>query len=300
MEGLKVGHYTNTETGTGVTVFLLEKSAVGAYRICGSAPATHELAVLDPDNSVPHLHGLSFSGGSAYGLFAADGVMTYLTERGIGHPTPHGVVPIVPAASIYDLSYKHPLPPTAQHAYEACLAAKENNRDSGRIGAGTGATIGKLIRTASAMTSGIGYAELKLESGAQVIAYAVVNSVGDVRDAKGNIVAGARYPDGKFANCEQYLLSGQAETDLFSHGNTTLVAVFTNVKFTKEELKRVAKMAIAGMARAISPIFTKFDGDILFCVSTGDRVVSELTIGTMAAEAVRLSILDSVKASETI
>jgi|SRR5579885_751082 L-aminopeptidase/D-esterase-like protein len=300
MDGLKVGHYTDKETGTGVSVFLLEKSAVGAYWICGSAPATHELAVLEPDNSVPRLHGLVLAGGSAYGLFAADGVMTYLAERGIGHPTLHGVVPIVPAAAIYDLSYKQPLPPTPENAYEACLAADENNKESGRIGAGTGATIGKLVPDARHMTSGIGYAEMTLASGVQVVAYTVVNSVGDVRDKTGRIAAGARYANGEFADCEQYLLSGRAETDLFSHTHTTLAAVFTNAKFTKEELKRISKMAIAGMARAISPIFTRFDGDILFCISTGDFVASELTIGTMAAEAVRLSILDSIKVSELI
>lgn len=226
--------------------------------------------------------------------------MTYLTERGIGHPTPHGVVPIVPAAAIYDLNYKRPLAPSAEDAYQACLHAKENNHDSGRIGAGTGATVGKLILQAHRMTAGFGFAEITLSTGVQVIACAVVNAVGDVRDATGRIIAGARYDNGEFANCEQYLLSGKAEIDLFAHANTTLVAVFTNAKFSKDGLKRVGKMALAGMARAISPIFTRYDGDIIFCVSLGKEVVSELTIGSMAAEAVKQAIWNAVKDSEIV
>lgn len=300
MKGLKIGHATNEEYGTGLSVFLFEESAVGAYWICGSAPATHELVVLDSDNSVPKLNGLVLAGGSAYGLYAAKGMMRYLTERGIGHPTPHGVVPIVPAAAIYDLAYKQAMPPSEEEAYQACLTASENNTQSGRIGAGTGATIGKLIPTAKAMHGGFGLAQLRLTNGILVNAYAVVNGVGDVRDAASRIVAGACDEHGHFANCEKYLLSGQGEKDLFAHGNTTLVVVVTNAQFSKGELKRIAKMATAGMGRAIAPIFTRFDGDILFCISVGDQLASELTVGTMAAEAVRLAILDAVKESSPL
>lgn len=300
MQGLKVGHFTNQASGTGVSVFLLENGAQGAYWICGSAPATHELVVLDPDNSVPQLHGLVLVGGSAYGLFAAAGVMNYLTEQQIGHKTPHGVVPIVPAAAIYDLAFKESQAPTVEEAYQACLQAKEDNQASGRIGAGTGATVGKLIPGARPMTGGLGYARTSLPNGTTVIAYAVVNCVGDVRDARNEIIAGARKANNEFADCTEYLLSGQGEIDLFAHGNTTLVAVFTNARFSKSELKRIAKMASAGMARAISPIFTRFDGDMLFCVATGEHAASELTVGTMAAEAVRLAIVDAVKQSEIL
>lgn len=300
MHGLKIGHYTNTTDGTGVTVFLFESSAIGAYWICGSAPATHELVVLDPDNSVSHLYGLVLAGGSAYGLYAAEGVMQYLTEKQIGHQTRHGVVPIVPAAAIYDLAYKNATPPTAAQAYQACLEATENNKESGRIGAGTGATVGKLIPGAHPMTGGLGYAEIKALDDVVVCAYAVVNCVGDVRDKLNNMIAGARTADGEFADCENYLLSGQGEIDLFAHSNTTLVAVFTNASFAKGELKRIAKMAAAGMGRAITPVFTRYDGDIVFCVSVGDKHVSELTIGTMAADVVRSAIFAAVKNAEII
>jgi L-aminopeptidase/D-esterase-like protein len=300
MDGIKVGHFTNAEAGTGVSVFLFEKSAVGAYWVCGAAPASHELAALDPDNSVPHIHGLVLAGGSAYGLYAAKGVMTYLTERGIGHPVPHGVVPIVPAAAIYDLSYRQAIPPTAENAYQACLSAKENNPESGRIGGGTGATIGKIIPGARHMSGGLGYAELHLPGGVQVMAYAVVNTIGDIRNAAGEIIAGAKLENGSFADCEKYLLSGKAEIDLFKQANTTLVTFITNARFSKDGMKRVGKMAAAGMSRAIFPSFTQFDGDTLFCISAGDKLVSELSLGTLAAEAVRLAIMDAVKNSEVI
>lgn len=300
MHGFKIGHTTHTDKGTGLSVFLFEQGAVGGYWISGSAPATHELVVLDPDSSVPKLYGLVLTGGSAYGLYAASGVMRYLTEKKLGHPTLQGPVPIVPAAAIYDFGYKEPLPPTAEDAYQACLVAQEDNSESGRIGAGAGATVGKLIPHAKHMTGGLGRAEIKLPNGIEVIAYAVVNCVGDVRNAANDIVAGAVNSHGQFANCEHYLLSGQAEKDLFTYTNTTLVTVCTNVTFSKSELKRIAKMATAGMARAITPIFTRFDGDILFCVSVGDYIASELTIGTLAAAAVRLAILDAVKDSEIL
>lgn len=300
MDGVKVGHFTNEAAGTGASVFLFENKGKGAYWVCGSSPATHELVVLDPDNSVPNLDGLVLAGGSAYGLFAAQGMMNYLTERQMGHTTPHGVVPIVPAAAIYDLDYKYPTPPAAEDVYAACKEASVDNKARGRIGAGTGATIGKLIPTAQHMTGGLGRAELHLENGLHVIAYAVVNCVGDVRDASGKIIAGALAQEGHFADCEAFLLSGQAEKMLFEHSNTTLAAVFTNGDFSKSELKRIAKMAAGGLARAISPIFTRYDGDIVFCISVGNHAASELTAGTMAAEAVRLAIVDAVKNAEIV
>lgn len=299
MWGVKVGHFSNKQGGTGVSVFLFEHDAVGGYWICGSAPATHELAALDPDNSVPECHGLALTGGSAYGLHSSLGVMRFLVEKGIGHPVPSGVVPIVPASAIYDMAYMSSQFPSSGDAYQACLEAAENNTQSGQIGAGTGATVGKIVPGTNCMQGGIGRAMLKLENGLEVMAYAVVNSVGDVHD-DGAIVAGACDANDMFVNSEAYLLSGQAENELFSNSNTTLVAVFTNAALEKDGAKRIAKMACAGIARAITPVFTKYDGDIAFCFSVGDYDVNELTLGTMAAEAVRLAILDAVKESKII
>ena len=300
MQGLKIGHFTQAAYGTGLSVFLFEKPAAGAYLIAGSGPASHELAPLEPEMSVPVVHALMLSGGSAYGLFAAKGVMQFLTEQGMGLPVPHGIVPIVPAACIYDLAYKKPEPPRAEDAYAACLAAKENNTESGRIGAGTGATVGKIIPQAKHMTAGIGRAEIVLPNGVAVLAYVVVNAVGDVRDQHNNILAGARMQTGEFGDCMQFLLSGKGEEILFPHANTTLAAIFTNAKFSKSELKRITKMAVAGMARAIAPVFTCYDGDILFSFSIGEKTASAMAVGNMAAEAVRLAIIDAVKETEIV
>lgn len=296
MRNLKIGHYSNLEDGTGLSVFLFESSAIGGYWVCGSAPASHELSALNPDNSVPACHGLVLTGGSAFGLYAASGVMRYLHEKGIGHPVPSGVVPIVPAAAIYDLHYLRETFPSSENAYEACTRATEDSEERGRIGAGTGATIGKLIPFAKPMEGGLGRAVLKQQDGLEVMAYAVVNSVGDIYD-HGQIVAGARNAKGHFANCEKFLLTGGLEADLFKHSNTTLVAIFTNAKFDADVIKRIAKMGSAGVARAVSPAFTRFDGDIVFCMSVGQVAASELIVGVMAAEAVRLAILDAVKES---
>lgn len=286
MQFLKVGHNTQEEKGTGVTAFIFEKPAVAAYIQCGSAPASHEIAVLELDASISHIDGLVFVGGSALGLPAVDGVIRWFREQGRGFRTPVGAIPIVPAVGIFDLVVKQPVAPTAEEAYQACRSAQEDNIAIGRIGAGTGASVGKLIPSALPMSGGLGCAELILENGVRVLAYAVVNSVGDVRDQQGNIIAGARLAHGEFANCEKFLISGQ-EDALTARLNTSLIAVFTNALFAKHELKRIARVAMSGMARAISPVFTRYDGDILFCVSLGERLVSENIVSAMAAEAVR-------------
>jgi L-aminopeptidase/D-esterase-like protein len=296
MQNLRVGHYSNHEYGTGVSVFLFDKPAKAAYHLCGSAPASHELHVLELENSVTHIDGLALTGGSAYGLSSIEGVMRWLREKGRGIPTPSGPVPIVPIAGIFDLSVNQPLPPTNENAYQACQEAQLNNMEQGRMGAGTGASVGKLLPKTQSMSSGIGRAEIQLKNGLHVLAYAVVNSAGDVRDAKGNIIAGACNADGTFVDTEKSILSG-ADTIGLVVANTTLVAVFTNAGCSRAELKRIAKMAIAGMARAISPVFTLIDGDLLFCVSLGNHKAPEITIGVTAVEVVQQAIINAVKNS---
>jgi L-aminopeptidase/D-esterase-like protein len=302
MQGLKVGHYTNEAQGTGVSVFLFDQPATGAYVLCGSGPASHELAPLDPEASVSVLHGLMLAGGSAFGLTAVRGVMQYLTERKIGLTLPHGVVPIVPAAAIYDLAYKHAEAPTDKQAYAACEAATSNNYQSGRIGAGTGATIGKIVPNARHMTAGLGFAALMLHGDIEVMAYVVVNAIGDVRGENNQIIAGGQFSNGQFADCTKFLLQGKGEELIGGNhrGHTTLAAVFTNAAFSKSELKRIAKMAVAGLARSISPVFTCYDGDIVFAISIGEKEASVLTVGVSAAEAIAQAVRDAVKTSEVI
>lgn len=299
MKSLKIGHYTNSQQGTGITVFLFDQPAIGVYFICGSSLATRGLEALALESNAKYLHSLAFTGGSAFGLGSIDGIMQYLRERGIGKRMPGGVVPIVTGAAIYDLFVRSDTIPRAEDAYLACQKALANNPAEGLTGAGTGASVGKLVPDTIRMEGGLGHATITIEGGLIVKAYAVVNAVGDVRDSSGKIIAGACLQNGQFADCSQYLLSGgiPAASD---PSNTTLVGVFTNAKLSKIELKRICKMAIAGMAQAITPVFTRYDGDIVFCISLGEHKASELIVGACAVEAVRLAIQNAVKGSNVI
>jgi L-aminopeptidase/D-esterase-like protein len=295
MQGLRIGHYTQEIHGTGVSVFLFDRPAVAAYHLCASSPATHELGTLELDANVTHINGLALMGGSAFGLTAVEGVMRWLQEQGQGWAMPHGTVPIVPAAAIYDLAIKSDKAPTADNAYDACRFAVEDDLQAGRIGAGAGASVGKVVPDTARMTGGVGRAQVTLANGATVLVYAVVNCVGDVLDEHADIIAGAKLPDGEFANCAQWLLADNVEKRAMS-SNTTLVAVFTDAKFSRVELKRIAKMASAGMGRAISPAFTRYEGDIIFCVSLeGHFEMSELVAGTAAALLTQQAIINAVK-----
>lgn len=300
MKNLKIGHHTNETNGTGVTVFLFDYPARGAYVLCGSSPASHEVMTLDLESNVSFIDGLAFLGGSAFGLTAVDGVMRWCKENHRGHRTSSGVVPIVPAVGIYDLTVNLPNPPTEKECYLACQSASESNQEQGRIGVGFGATVGKCVPHAKRMTGGIGRHATKLEDGLEVIAYAVVNSVGDVLNKNGAIIAGAKLPNGDYANCEEYLLKGHDPNAMVANGNTTLVSVFTNARFSKIELKRIAKVAISGMARSISPVFTRYDGDILFCISLGELTASECVVSAIAADAVRNAIINAVNNSTVV
>jgi L-aminopeptidase/D-esterase-like protein len=295
MQGLRVGHTTLEKQGTGVTAFVFDRPAVGAYTLCGSSPASHELNTLDLEVHVNNVDGLIFTGGSAYGLGVAAGAMRWFQEQNKGWKMPHGVVPIVPAVAIYDLGIKLAEAPTAEDGYLACKNAQENNSVTGAIGAGTGASVGKVVRTAARMSGGVGFAQLQVGD-VTVVAYVVVNSVGDVRDTSGKIIAGARLANGDFADCQNALLFGDF-TPQTASSNSTLAAVFTDGAFSKSALKRISKMAVAGMARAITPVFTQYDGDIIFCISLGDKVAQELVVGNAAAMAVQEAIINAAQLS---
>lgn len=293
MKGLKIGHATNEKNATGASIFIFDEPAIASYQLCGSSPATVELNTIALGANVTHIDALTFLGGSAFGLEANGGVLRFLREQKRGWQTPHGNIPIVPAAAIYDLGVGSDKPPTADEVYQACQTASEDNMQSGRVGAATGASIGKLFNVASRMSGGFGIAEVKLPNGVQVMAFAVVNSVGDVLTKRGDILAGAKLSTGEFANCHKALLAGFDERRMQST-NTTLVAIITNAKFTKAELNRIAKMAVAGMGRAISPIFTRYDGDIIFAVSLEEKEASEIVVGTAAAQVTQEAIMNAV------
>ena len=308
VEGLALGHFTLEERPTGCTVVLAEDGAVAGVDVRGGAPGTREIALLDPVNSVQEAHAIVLSGGSAFGLDAASGVVRYLEERGIGYRAGDHVVPIVAGAILFDLGIGGgSVRPGPECGYEAARAASAARPAEGSVGAGAGATVGKLRGRGRAMKGGIGTASITLEDGLTVAAVVAVNAVGDVIDpATGEIVAGVRTEDGTgFADARVLLREGEARPpgdapgDDASVENTTIGVVATNATLTKAEVTKVAQMAHDGLARAVYPAHTPSDGDTLFGLATGrHRDEGGLArIGALAADMVAEAILRAVRAA---
>jgi L-aminopeptidase/D-esterase-like protein len=300
--GLKVGHHTLSERPTGCTVVLAEGGAVAGVDVRGGAPGTRETSLLDPAATVERVHAVVLAGGSAFGLDAASGAMRWLEERGLGYETRAGRVPIVPAAIVFDLGLGDPrVRPTADCGYKAAAAATTGAVAEGNVGAGAGATVGKLAGPARAMKGGAGSAALVLPDGVVVAALVVVNAVGDVVDpATGRVVAGARTPDGKGLVDARTLVRGAlAGTPAPAAENTTIGVVGTNVALTKAQATKVAQMAHDGLARALSPVHTPADGDTLFVLATGEKggAADVGRIGALAAEAVADAVLRAARAA---
>jgi L-aminopeptidase/D-esterase-like protein len=300
VDGVKVGHRTRSDRPTGCTVVLTEAGAVGGVAVRGAAPGTREIALLEPENTVSEVHAVVLTGGSAYGLATADGVMRTLRERGIGFAVGDGVVPIVPAAVLYDLGIGGNSYPDADDGAAACAAASTEPPAEGSVGAGAGATVGKMFG-ANRMKGGIGSAGFRFNDGTVVAALVAVNCRGDVREPRsGRIIAGARRPDGSgFVDVEAALLRGAAPQD-DPAANTTIGVVATNRTLTKVECNRLASVAHDGLARAIVPAHTRFDGDTLFVLATGASGPPRTTgehdaIEVAAAAAVGESILRAVR-----
>jgi L-aminopeptidase/D-esterase-like protein len=305
VDGVKVGHFTETRRPTGCTVILYEGGAVGGVDVRGSAPGTRETDLLKPSNLVDKVNAIILSGGSAFGLDTATGVMRYLEERNAGFTTAAGKVPIVPAAILYDLNVGDgKIRPNADAGYKACTNANSGPVEEGSVGAGAGATVGK-IGGGKPMKGGIGTSSIKLPNGIVIGAVVAVNCVGDVVDPKsGRIVAGARTSDGKaFVNIVEAYRSGLNVSQSSAPGqNTTIGVVATNARFDKTQMTKIAEMAHDGMARAINPTHTPSDGDTLFALSTGtSNALPNLTaIGALAAEAVTEAILRAVMKAKSL
>lgn len=300
LENLSIGHYSNENGGTGLTVFLPDERMVCGWWLCGSAPASREVTLLDPGMTMDKIDALLLTGGSGYGLGATNGVMQWLKEKNRGYPTRFGIVPIVPTAGIFDFGVKGMHIPTPENAYLACQQARKQNTLRGRIGVGTGASVGKWLDQGRCMSGGFGYKELQGPDGLLVFACAVVNSVGDVIDEQGNVVAGATSEDQKFLDLTEALTAGKFGKIEVGTQNTTLVTVFSNAALNKSQLTRVAKMASAGIARATQPAFTRFDGDVVFCASLGSLPAEEIVVGALAAKATHLAILNAVQDSSVL
>jgi L-aminopeptidase/D-esterase-like protein len=303
--GIRVGHASDYEALTGCTVILTEGGAVAGVDIRGSASGTEEFSVLDPGHLVPRVHAVVLAGGSAFGLEAGSGVRRFLEQKGVGFETGAAKVPIVPCAILYDLGIGKPnVRPTREMGEAAAAAATADAVKEGAVGAGTGATVGKLFGLRRAMKSGIGSASVALEgsyAGILVAALAAVNAFGDVWDpATGKIVAGARRsPESReFADTAREMKRGVRGG--FRRQSTTLVVVATNARLSKIEAKKLAEQAQLGVARAISPVNTMHDGDLVIALSLGEREADINALGVAAAEAVAQSILRAVRLAPTL
>lgn len=301
--GLKVGHYTLTERPTGCTVILAEAGAVAGVDVRGGAPGTRDTELLDPVKSVTQVHAIVLAGGSAFGLAAADGVMKYLDEKRIGFAIGRGVVPIVPAAILFDLSVgDERIRPGPDCGYAAARTAGTGPIAEGNVGAGAGATVGKLLGFEHGMKGGIGTAAISLPDGLVVAALVAVNAVGNVVDpATGQFIAGARTDDGRIADMRALLRKGSPGAGRPME-NTTLGVVATNARLTKAQATKMAQMAHDGYARAIYPSHLTSDGDTIFALSTGtrDAAVDMNHIGALAADAIADAIARGVRAATGI
>ncbi|MHB8597224.1 MAG: P1 family peptidase [Ktedonobacteraceae bacterium] len=271
--GIRVGHDTNLAAGTGCTVILCETPAVGGVDVRGGAPATRETDVLRPMYMVDAVNAIVLTGGSAFGLDAASGVMRYLEEQGIGFDTGVAKVPIVPAAAIFDLAFGDAtVRPDAAAGYRACEQATAEPVAQGNVGAGTGATVGKMMGPTFAMKGGLGSASTQLPDGTLVGAIVAVNALGDILDLQTQrVIAGARNPTGDF---------------IFDNlaGNTTIAVVATNASLTKVEVNKVAQMAHNGLAMVIRPAHTMFDGDTVFALALSAQTQTHYTSATAALQ----------------
>jgi len=292
---IRIGHFTHKEYATGCTVIICDNGATCGVDIRGGAPGTRETALLAPHCLVEKVNAILLTGGSAFGLAAADGVMKYCQEQGYGFGMGKKKIPIVPTAVIYDFNVgSEDYAPTAKDAYQACLHASNSNFAIGKIGAATGALVGKVCGIESAMRGGLGTASLTFSSGLIVSVIVVVNTFGDVRHYEDNrIIAGARTKNGDFVDAIKYILDENLTT-INSPSNTLIGAVITNAKLDKAALTKVASMAQIGVAQVITPAHTLYDGDTFFALGTGEIEVDFNLVGIAATELVKKAIVKSV------
>lgn len=296
--GIKVGNVEDLKGYTGCTVVLTEKGSVCGVDVRGSAPGTRETDLLNPINLVDQVHGICLAGGSAYGLDAATGVMEYLEEKGYGLGVGVGVVPIVPAAVLFDLTFgDSKARPDRRMGYEAAARAKAGPFTLGNVGAGCGATVGKAAGYDRSMKGGLGSASRVLQNGLVVGAIVAVNALGEIRDpSTGQTLAGPRDENNRFINTLE-LMSGPA----VSPGtNTTIGIVASNAVLTKTQVNKVAQMAHDGLARTIYPVHTMFDGDTIFSLATGEVEAPVDLVGALAAEVLADAVLSAIRSAKGV
>ncbi len=302
--GIRVGHATHLAGGTGCTVVLCPPGTVGGVDQRGGAPGTRETDLLRPLHHVSEVNAIMLAGGSAFGLAAADGVVRYLDERGEGYRSGSGyIVPIVSAAIVFDLPVgEQGILPDAGMGYAACEMASTESVEQGTVGVGTGCRVGAMLGNTQATKGGVGSACIELDEELRVAALVAVNAVGDVLDKQGKILAGLRTAPGSsvFVGMLDAFRDMARMTQPPGRENTVIGVVATNAKLTKEEVNKVAQMANAGLARAINPVHTMFDGDTLFALATGEIPANVTTIGAFAAEAVSQAIRNAVREATSL
>lgn len=300
--GVLVGHATDAEGLTGCTAILFdgEAGATVGVDIRGSSPGTRETARLAPTASIRRTHAVLLTGGSAFGLAAADGVVGFLEEKGVGLDTGVARIPLVSAVVLFDLTLgSSGARPGPEMGYAAAEAAANGPFEQGNAGAGTGATVGKVLGPERAMKGGVGSASFYLDGGLVVGAIAAVNAFGDVKDPEtGGTLAGPRLADGSVGDTVSLL--PEAASRLRWGENTTLCLVATNARLTKVQTTKVAQMAHDGLARVISPVHTTVDGDAIFAASIGEVEAAPDVVGAWGAEAVSEAVLRAVRRAETI
>lgn len=297
--GIKVGHCTNLDGATGCTVILAMDGAVAGVDVRGGAPGTRETDLLRPGNLVEQVHAVLLTGGSAFGLNAAAGVVKFLEEKGVGFEAGAVNVPIVASAVLYDLGLvTHTVRPETDDGYQACLSANDSSVEEGSVGAGTGATVGKALGMERAVKGGIGTAAVHTSDGLTAGAIVAVNAFGGVNDPKtGSILAGPRgTTEGEMLDSVEVLLSQKSNTAAPTGVNTTIGVIATDARLTKEQVHHLARVSHDGLAMAIRPCHTIRDGDTMFALATGrSSVEPDLTaLGTAVVEAVGLSVVRAV------
>lgn len=305
--GIEVGHFTDPRRPTGCTVVLAREGAVGGVDVRGAAPGTRETDLLEPGNTVGVVHAVLLSGGSAYGLDAAGGVMRWLEAQGIGLEVGAARVPIVPAAVLFDLGLGDArIRPDAAAGAAACAAASRAPVAQGNVGAGAGATVGKMFGTARAMKGGIGTASITI-GGVTVGALVACNALGDVRDPdSGQLVAGARGADGTgFVDTRRALLAGEPPLPILAGTQTTIGVIATDAQLDKAQARRLAQVGHDGLARSIDPVHTLSDGDTLFVLATGGArrrsdAPGMTVLCVMAAEVVARATVRAVRAARSL
>lgn len=300
IEGIRVGNESDFEGGTGLTVIIFEKPAIGSADISGMATSTRQIDSLEIMHPGTSVHALCLSGGSAFGLDAAGGVVKYLEDKGIGLDLSVTRLPVVPTAVIYDLSFMSAKArPTPEMALRACINANSKPVEQGSIGAGTGATCGKLRGVLNSTKTGLGSSCIKGFNDVRIGALVIANPFGDIFNEHGEIIAGARDEKG-FLDTNRAIASGENRNRIGSSSNTTLCVLVTDAYLDKISALQVARMAGNGLSRHISPFNTPFDGDIIFCLSIGNKEAHPLHLGVIGAKAAAVALINAVNKADPL